>query len=89
MVNLLVQLIKPKSGMRIYDHTCGSGGMLIQSKKYLIENNDDPRNISLYGQEDNLGTWAICKINMFFCTTNFVLKLIRTERINLIIFIIL
>lgn len=65
VVNLLVQLIKPKSGMRIYDPTCGSGGMLIQSKKYLIENNDDPRNISLYGQEDNLGTWAICKINMF------------------------
>ena len=65
VVNLLVGLIKPKSGMRIYDPTCGSGGMLIQSKKYLIENNDDPRNISLYGQEDNLGTWAICKINMF------------------------
>ena len=65
VVNLLVRLIKPKSGMRIYDPTCGSGGMLIQSKKYLIENNDDPRNISLYGQEDNLGTWAICKINMF------------------------
>jgi type I restriction enzyme M protein len=65
VVNLLVRLIKPKSGMRIYDPTCGSGGMLIQSREYLIENNDDPRNISLYGQEDNLGTWAICKINMF------------------------
>lgn len=65
VVNLLVRLIKPKSGMRIYDPTCGSGGMLIQSRQYLIENNDDPRNISLYGQEDNLGTWAICKINMF------------------------
>ena len=65
VVNLLVRLIKPKPGMRIYDPTCGSGGMLIQSRQYLIENNDDPRNISLYGQEDNLGTWAICKINMF------------------------
>ena len=65
VVNLLVRLIKPKSGMRIYDPTCGSGGMLIQSRQYLIENNDDPINISLYGQEDNLGTWAICKINMF------------------------
>lgn len=65
VVNLLVRLIKPESGMRIYDPTCGSGGMLIQSRQYLIENNDDPRNISLYGQEDNLGTWAICKINMF------------------------
>jgi len=65
VVKLLVILIKPKSGMRIYDPTCGSGGMLIQSRNYLIENNDDPRNISLFGQEDNLGTWAICKINMF------------------------
>ena len=33
VVNLLVRLIKPKSKMRIYDPTCGSGGMLIQSKK--------------------------------------------------------
>ena len=65
VVRLLVRLIKPKSKMRIYDPTCGSGGMLIQSRNYLIENNEDPRNISLFGQEMNLGTWAICKINMF------------------------
>ena len=65
VVNLLVRLIKPKSGMRIYDPTCGSGGMLIQARQYLIDQGDDVRNISLYGQEDNLSTWAICKINMF------------------------
>ena len=65
VVNLLVRLIKPKSKMRVYDPTCGSGGMLIQSRNYLIENGENPRNISLFGQEMNQGTWAICKINMF------------------------
>ncbi len=65
VVNLLVRLIKPKSKMRVCDPTCGSGGMLIQSRNYLIENGENPRNISLFGQEMNQGTWAICKINMF------------------------
>ena len=61
VVNLLVRLLKPEEGQRIYDPTCGSGGMLIQSKHYI----DDSPNISLYGQEMNLSTWAICKMNMF------------------------
>ncbi len=65
VVELIVNLIDPKAGMRIYDPTCGSGGMLIKSREYLISKNQDPRNISLYGQETNLNTWAICKINMF------------------------
>ncbi len=51
--------------MRVYDPTCGSGGMLIQSRNYLIEHGENPRNISLFGQEMNQGTWAICKMNMF------------------------
>jgi len=61
VVNLLARLIKPEEGHRVYDPTCGSGGMLIQSKHYI----DDSPNISLYGQEMNLSTWAICKMNMF------------------------
>nr|ABZ06560.1 putative N-6 DNA methylase [uncultured marine microorganism HF4000_097M14] len=65
VVNLLVRLIKPKAKMRVCDPTCGSGGMLIQSRNYLIEHGENPRNISLFGQEMNQGTWAICKINMF------------------------
>ena len=65
VTNLLIRLTKPKSKMRVYDPTCGSGGMLIQSRNYLVENGEDPRNISLFGQEMNQGTWAICKINMF------------------------
>ena len=65
VVWLLVSLLKPNSGMKIYDPTVGSGGMLIQSKNYLMEKDDDPQNISLYGQEMNLNTWAIAKMNMF------------------------
>jgi len=65
VVRLLVHLIDPQPGMTVYDPTCGSGGMLIQSKQYLAEHGKDDRNISLYGQEMNLSTWAICKMNMF------------------------
>lgn len=65
VVELLVALIKPKAGMRIYDPTVGSGGMLIQTRNYLVSQGEDPANLSLYGQEMNLSTWAICKMNMF------------------------
>ncbi len=64
VVRLLVQLIEPKEGMSIYDPTCGSGGMLIQSKQYVQEVGGDSRNLELAGQENNGGTWAICKMNM-------------------------
>lgn len=64
VVNLIVHLIKPQEKMIIYDPTCGSGGMLIQSKKYIEEHGGNPNNVSLYGQEMNLSTWAICKMNM-------------------------
>jgi len=65
VVWLLVSLLKPEAGMRVYDPTAGSGGMLIQTRNYLIEHGDNPQNLSLYGQEMNLNTWAICKMNMF------------------------
>lgn len=50
--------------MRIYDPTCGSGGMLIQSKQYVEEQGQNSRDLSLFGQDNNGGTWAICKMNM-------------------------
>ena len=65
VVWLLVSLLKPAAGMKIYDPTAGSGGMLIQTRNYLIEHDENPQNLSLYGQEMNLNTWAICKMNMF------------------------
>lgn len=65
VVQLLVSLLKPHAGMRIYDPTAGSGGMLVQTRNYLARHGDNPANLSLFGQEMNLNTWAICKMNMF------------------------
>ena len=64
VVRLLVQILEPREGMTVYDPTVGSGGMVIQSKQYVEETGGDPRNLRLYGQEDNGGTWTICKMNM-------------------------
>lgn len=64
VVQLIVELLKPKEGMRICDPTCGSGGMLIECAHYIERKKGNPKNISLFGQEKNLGTWAICKMNM-------------------------
>jgi type I restriction enzyme M protein len=65
VVSLLVQLLKPQAGMKVYDPTSGSGGMLVQTRNYLLDNNLNPNDLSLYGQEMNLNTWAISKMNMF------------------------
>ncbi len=65
VVKLLVALLKPHAGLRVYDPTCGSGGMLIQTRNYLVNDGEDPANLQLFGQEKNLTTWAICKLNMF------------------------
>jgi len=64
VVELLVEILEPKEGMRICDPTCGSGGMLIQSVYHLRERKENPKNVSLFGQEINVGTWAICKMNL-------------------------
>ena len=64
VVQLIVQLLDPREGMRICDPTCGSGGMLIECAHYVKEKAGDVRNLSLHGQEKNLGTWAIAKMNV-------------------------
>ncbi len=64
VVALLTRIIAPQQGMSIYDPTVGSGGMLIQAKDFVLENGGNPRDLSLYGQEDSGTTWAICKMNM-------------------------
>lgn len=65
VVQLLVALLQPHAGMRIYDPTAGSGGMLVQTRNYLATHGENAANLSLFGQEMNLNTWAICKMNMF------------------------
>jgi type I restriction enzyme M protein len=64
VVRTLVEIIEPQESMEIYDPTAGSGGMLIQSKQYVEESGGNSRDLSLFGQEDNGGTWAMCKMNM-------------------------
>jgi len=64
VVTLLVEILNPHEKMRICDPACGSGGMLVQSVYHLRESGQNTRNISLFGQERNIGTWAICKMNM-------------------------
>ncbi|GHW35180.1 Type I restriction-modification system, DNA-methyltransferase subunit M [Vibrio cholerae] len=70
VVELIVKLIDPQPGHEIYDLTCGCGGMLVESARHIKENYDNGTimgkpNCKLYGQEKNLGTWAIAKLNMF------------------------
>lgn len=64
VVRLMVRLVKPEQGMRVYDPCVGSGGMLIHSKEYVEETGGDPRDLALYGQDSNGGVWAICKMNL-------------------------
>ena len=64
VVRLIVELLAPTERMRICDPTAGSGGMLIECAHYIERKSGNPRNLTLHGQEKNLGTWAICKMNM-------------------------
>lgn len=61
---VMVKLLKPQEGMSIYDPCAGSGGFLISAIEYVKSNNQNHRNLQLYGQEINLTTWAIAKLNM-------------------------
>ena len=64
VVRLIVELLAPTERMRICDPTAGSGGMLIECAHYIERKGGNPRNLTLHGQEKNLSTWAICKMNM-------------------------
>ena len=64
VVRLIVELLAPTERMRICDPTAGSGGMLIECAHHIERKSGNPRNLTLHGQEKNLGTWAICKMNM-------------------------
>ena len=64
VVRLIVELLEPAEGMRICDPTAGSAGMLIYAAQYVAEQGGDARNLVLHGQERNLGTLAIGKLNL-------------------------
>ena len=63
IVKTLVNMLEPYEG-RVYDPCCGSGGMFVQSSKFITEHAQSIDNISVYGQESNPTTWRLCKINL-------------------------
>lgn len=65
VVKLMTLIIDPQPQESVYDPTCGSGGILLNSVLYLKEQGKEYRNVKLYGQELNLITSAIARINMF------------------------
>jgi type I restriction enzyme M protein len=64
IVKLLVEILEPFEGCRVFDPACGSGGMFIQSAKFLEIHKKDPSKISFYGQELNVNTWRLCMMNL-------------------------
>lgn len=65
VVNLLVGILQPQPGESVYDPTCGSGGMLVATINQLREAGNDHRTLRLYGQEINLTTSSIARMNLF------------------------
>jgi type I restriction enzyme M protein len=65
VVRLIVEMLRPEEGMHVYDPACGSGGMLLEAFHHLERQGKNPRSLYLAGQEMNLNTWAICKMNLF------------------------
>lgn len=75
VVRLLVEMLEPYEG-RVFDPCCGSGGMFVQSEKFILAHSDRYSNgnkglqinpvvrISIYGQESNQTTWRLCKMNL-------------------------
>ena len=63
VVQLLVEMLEPYSG-RVYDPCCGSGGMFVQSEKFVEEHQGNIGNLSIYGQESNPTTWKLAKMNL-------------------------
>lgn len=65
VVHLLGLILDPHEGESIYDPACGTGGMLLESVNHLKENNEDYRTLKLFGQEKNLTSSSIARMNMF------------------------
>lgn len=65
VVHLLGLILDPHEGETIYDPACGTGGMLLECVAHLKENNEDYRTLKLYGQEKNLTSSSIARMNMF------------------------
>ena len=63
VVRVLVEMLEPYHG-RVYDPCCGSGGMFVQSEKFVLEHGGRLGDIAIYGQESNYTTWRLAKMNL-------------------------
>lgn len=63
VVKVIVEVLEPDHG-RVYDPCCGSGGMFVQTEKFIYEHDGDPKNIAVFGQEGNEETWRLAKMNL-------------------------
>lgn len=63
VVELLVEMLEPYKG-RVFDPCCGSGGMFVQSEKFVEDHQGKVNDISIYGQESNQTTWRLAKMNL-------------------------
>ena len=63
VVELLVEMLEPYQG-RVFDPCCGSGGMFVQSEKFVADHQGRVNDISIYGQESNQTTWRLAKMNL-------------------------
>lgn len=63
VVKVIVELLEPDHG-RVYDPCCGSGGMFVQTEKFIHEHDGDPKDIAVFGQEGNEETWRLAKMNL-------------------------
>lgn len=64
VVKTIVEVLKPFDNCRVYDPCCGSGGMFVQSAKFIEAHSGKRGSISVYGQEANPDTWKLAKMNM-------------------------
>ncbi len=64
IVKTMVEILKPYDNCRVYDPCCGSGGMFVQSAKFIRAHSGKRGGISVYGQESNPDTWKMAKMNM-------------------------
>jgi type I restriction enzyme M protein len=65
VVRLLIRILDPQPGESVYDPACGSGGMLVETINTVRDRGGDTRTLRLYGQEVNLTTAAIARMNLF------------------------
>lgn len=63
VVNLIAEMIEPYSGI-VYDPCCGSGGMFVQSMRFVDSHKGNRKNVTVLGQESSPETWRLCKMNL-------------------------